>query len=375
MLRFFIGTVATFALAGTAVSAAPGDKEHKDHGGEAAHGSAPSETKGRGGDRADSPSAPKAERKADKGPPAAEAPREEKRPERAVMQLPVRTEDPKSGKEAGKPGKPGDDRENRARVAEGKAEGAAKAKGEDKERGFAGAPRPPERKDLKRATYKGPSGKQFIVPTNDRVRVLTERRDFDWGALRRRSAFDGCPPGLAKKYNGCMPPGLDKPRGYTWLEPQWYLSDYDRAYRYRYADGYMLRLGAGDSVLSYIPLLGGALGIGQVWPSAYQPVALPSYYDGYYGLGPEDSYRYYDDAIYRVDPETAAIQSVAALLTGNDIGIGEPMPAGYDIYNVPYGYRDQYYDGPDALYRYSDGYVYQLDPTTRLVQAAIELLV
>ena len=28
----------------------------------------------------------------------------------------------------------------------------------------------------------------------------------------------------------------------------------------------------------------------------------------------------------------------------------------------------------DVCYRYSDGYVYQLDPTTRLVQAAIELL-
>jgi len=44
------------------------------------------------------------------------------------------------------------------------------------------------------------------------------------------------------------------------------------------------------------------------------------------------------------------------------------------VYNVPYGYRDQYYDTPDALYRYSDGYVYQVDPETRLIAAAIELL-
>ena len=50
------------------------------------------------------------------------------------------------------------------------------------------------------------------------------------------------------------------------------------------------------------------------------------------------------------------------------------MPSGYDIYNVPYGYRDQYRDGPDARYRYSDGYVYQVDPTSQLIVAAIELL-
>ena len=50
------------------------------------------------------------------------------------------------------------------------------------------------------------------------------------------------------------------------------------------------------------------------------------------------------------------------------------MPLGYDVYNVPYPYRGQYLDGPDALYRYSDGYVYQVDPETRLVAAAIELL-
>jgi patatin-like phospholipase/acyl hydrolase len=41
---------------------------------------------------------------------------------------------------------------------------------------------------------------------------------------------------------------------------------------------------------------------------------------------------------------------------------------------VPYSYRDRYVDGPDAYYRYSDGYVYQVDPTTQLIQAAIQLL-
>lgn len=236
------------------------------------------------------------------------------------------------------------------------------------------APTRQQRADVKRVTYSGPAGKKVVVPTNDRVRVVTTKRSYDWSKLRQRTNYDGCPPGLAKKYNGCTPPGLAKPATYTWSQPSWYLRDYDRDYRYRYADGYMLRLGSGTTVLSYIPLLGGALAVGQVWPGTYQPVALPTYYDTYYGLGSDGGYRYYDQTIYRVDPDTAAIQAVVALLTGNDITIGQPMPMGYEVYNVPYGYRDQYYDGPDALYRYSDGYVYQLDPTTRLVQAAIELL-
>ena len=113
---------------------------------------------------------------------------------------------------------------------------------------------------------------------------------------------------------------------------------------------------------------------GNPWPSYYAPRSVPPYYVDYYGLGPMDSYRYADNVLYRVDPETAAITSIAALLTGDDIRVGQPMPLGYDVYNVPYPYRAQYVDGPDAWYRYSDGYVYQVDPETRLVASAIELL-
>jgi hypothetical protein len=51
------------------------------------------------------------------------------------------------------------------------------------------------------------------------------------------------------------------------------------------------------------------------------------------------------------------------------------MPDGYGVYNVPYDYRSRYYDTPDAWYRYDDGYIYRIDPTTRLIQAAIQLLV
>jgi hypothetical protein len=217
-------------------------------------------------------------------------------------------------------------------------------------------------------------------------RVLDDgRRIFDrpdtrdwWGSYDRRGLIDGCPPGLAKKNNGCMPPGLARqdPRyRYASYRPDWWglgslgLGDG----RYFYNDGYLMRLD-GNRVSGFIPLLGGALSLGNPWPSYYAPQPVPPYYANYYGLGPMNGYRYADNVIYRVDPETAAITSIAALLTGDDIRVGQPMPMGYDVYNVPYPYRSQYVDGPDSMYRYSDGYVYQVDPETRLVAAAIELL-
>ena len=54
--------------------------------------------------------------------------------------------------------------------------------------------------------------------------------------------------------------------------------------------------------------------------------------------------------------------------------VGQPIPAGYDVYNVPPAYRARYSDTPDASYRYADGHIYQVNPLTQLVAAAIELL-
>ena len=195
------------------------------------------------------------------------------------------------------------------------------------------------------------------------------REPFSFASVRR-GPIDGCPPGLAKKNNGCQPPGQARRNSYgaEW----WGLSALAGA-PYLYDDGYLLRLN-GDSVASYVPLLGGALSVGNVWPVTYAPAPVPDYYADYYDLGPPNSYRYADDVLYRVDPSTSAITSIAALLTGDNFEIGGPAPAGYDVYNVPYPYRDQYVDGPDARYRYSDGYIYQIDPTTQLVTAAIDLL-
>ncbi|MCB2078557.1 MAG: hypothetical protein KDE55_12770 [Novosphingobium sp.] len=208
------------------------------------------------------------------------------------------------------------------------------------------------------------------------VRVVEER------AVRRvadrrysTQVSQGCPPGLAKKFNGCMPPGLAKQRvERDYYEPHWWGYASAPNERYYYNDGYLLRLGSNNRIDGYVPLLAGALGLGSVWPSYFEPQTLSPYYVDYYELGPAASYRYADGVIYDVDPGSAVISSVVALLTGDDFQVGSPMPAGYGVYNVPYDYRDRYYDTPDAMYRYSDGYIYEIDPKTQLIAAAISLL-
>ena len=45
------------------------------------------------------------------------------------------------------------------------------------------------------------------------------------------------------------------------------------------------------------------------------------------------------------------------------------------MYNVPFAYRDRYYDTNDAWYRYANGYVYEVDPRTRLIETSIPIYV
>ena len=200
------------------------------------------------------------------------------------------------------------------------------------------------RDNAQRQVVRGNDDSRAVRVDNDNrgIRVLDDgRRIFETRGARgdflfadaRRGLINGCPPGLAKRNNGCRPPGLARQ---------------DARYRFdRFGPDWW--------------------GLGRLGDGRY-------FYVDYYDLGPRGGYRYADNVLYRVDPETAAITSIAALLTGNDIQIGAPMPLGYDVYNVPYPYRSRYYDGPNALYRYNDGYIYQVDPTTRLVTAAIELI-
>ncbi len=130
----------------------------------------------------------------------------------------------------------------------------------------------------------------------DDVRVV--RRDdnrfrpinYDEG---RHGLIDGCPPGLAKKHNGCMPPGLAKNGAYrdSYYRPSWFGYSSIGDGRYYYDNGYLYRMNEGGSVLGYLPLLGGALSVGNPWPSYYQPAPVPDYYVQYYNLGPQNGYR------------------------------------------------------------------------------------
>lgn len=239
---------------------------------------------------------------------------------------------------------------------------------------------------------------------HDDVRVVVDRRgdrdrdrrdwrrdDDDWdpyffryGDARGKGLVNGCPPGLAKKHNGCLPPGQAKKLWGTRAQPSllervlrgpystWY-GDRD-GYRYRMGDDYIYRIGRNGLIDGLIPLYdrpGYYYPIGSTYPAAYDFYNLPYQYRGYYN---DPYYRYGDGAIYRVDPKTQLIRSVAALLTG-DMMVGQPMPSRYSVYNVPYGYRQSYYDSPSGYYRYSDGYIYRVDPKTMLVAEAIKAII
>ena len=234
-----------------------------------------------------------------------------------------------------------------------------------------------------------------VVRVRDDDRVVIRDRDRD-GDRRfvifddddRRGLIDGCPPGLAKKDNGCMPPGQFKKMVGTALPlglraslldgpyRQWY-RDNDRYY-YRNDGDFIYRVNRdgglidalipyGDRDYYYYP-------VGMNYPTAYDYYNVPYQYRSYYPQGGDYDYRYGDGAIYRVDPQTNVIQSIVALLAG-DLAVGQPLPTNYGVYNVPLTYRDRYYDTPDAMYRYNDGYIYRADPSTRLVTAVIDAIV
>jgi hypothetical protein len=295
---------------------------------------------------------------------------------------------------------------------------------------------------------------------NDRQRIADRRVADARNDMRFRDAgdrrwinrdiadnfrFDGCPPGLAKKHNGCMPPGQAKklignrlPFAYRDSYLPVSLRDYYRDnddYYYRYGDGYLYRVNRQDNLIAaLLPMFGSALGLGTPFPAAYSNYGVPSYYQSFYpdtrdsyyryangnvygidprtgliedvvplmaggyGVGqllpagysaynvpyqyrgyyPDSSdayYRYAPGAIYQVDPRTNLVTSVASLLSPTGFAVGQPMPLGDSAYNVPYQYRSQYYDTPDSWYRYNTGYIYQVDPTTQLIQAVIQAIV
>ena len=83
-----------------------------------------------------------------------------------------------------------------------------------------------------------------------------------------RSSYRNCPPGLARKHNGCQPPGQAR--------QQWRRG-------YRVPNGYG----------SY---------------TAYDQI--PYEYRNRYNLDPDNRYIYRDNTIYQIDPRTQIIQQI-----------------------------------------------------------------
>lgn len=115
-----------------------------------------------------------------------------------------------------------------------------------------------------------------LAKNNGRGHQRVERgwadRDFDrqrqvFGADRFAQRARGCPPGLARKNNGCLPPGQAR------------------------------RLGVGDRLPSYL--------------SGYN---IPVRYQDRYRDGRDYSYRYDDDQIYRVNRRSGVIDEIISVL-------------------------------------------------------------
>jgi hypothetical protein len=142
----------------------------------------------------------------------------------------------------------------------------------------------------------------------------------------------------------------------------------------RYANGVIYEVDCYSGMVEdVIPLYASGYGVGQILPTSYAYYNVPYQYRRLYYDTPDYNYWYAPGAIYQYDPRSSMITSVAALLSPG-FAVGQPLPIGYDVYNVPYAYRATYYDTPNAWYRYSNGYIYQVDPVTRLVTAMVASL-
>jgi hypothetical protein len=242
------------------------------------------------------------------------------------------------------------------------------------------------RQDLRRVRYEDRR-------LDDPGRRLEDRR-YEDSRSRYEDRYGGeryasnCPPGLARKNNGCLPPGQAKkmfavgqalPVAYysSYNVPyeyrDWYQDTPD--YQYRYDDsGYIYGVDSQSGLIeSLIPLLGGGFGIGEVLPAGYDTYNLPMSYRDDFQDSDEALYRYGDDAIYQVDPQSQMIEAVVALL-GGDLNVGQQLPSGYDTYNLPMEYRDQYQDSDESMYRYADGNIFEIDPKSMIIEQIVAQL-
>ena len=140
---------------------------------------------------------------------------------------------------------------------------------------------------------------------------------------------------------------------------------------YRYGYGYVYETNCMSGMVeNVIPTYDYGYGVGQIMPASYSYYNVPYAYRSYFADNNDYYYRYAPGAIYQVDRSTALISAVAALLTGG-LTVGQPLPIGYSAYNVPLAYRASYYDTPDIWYRYDNGYIYAVDPGSRMVRNVV----
>ncbi len=139
----------------------------------------------------------------------------------------------------------------------------------------------------------------------------------------------------------------------------------------RYHDGVIYQVDCVTGMIEgVVPLYASGYGVGQMLPSAYGYYNVPSQYRSLYYDTNDYGYRYAPGAIYQYDQGSSLITSIAALLSPG-FTVGQQLPLGYNAYNVPYAYRTNYFDTQNDWYRYNNGSIYRVDPTTLLVTALV----
>ena len=279
-------------------------------------------------------------------------------------------------------------------------QGGGSARGNDQARGNSNRKiekaRGNDRIEVARGNSNGRGNDKVRIVGNDRRDTRDFDRDDNVRVLARNfggfgGRFDNCPPGLDRKDNGCLPPGQAKKFLGSRLQQNfanslipyqyrsWYRDNDD--YFYRYGNDSIFRVSRSNNLIDgIIPLFGNAgygggyYALGDPWPGSYDFYNVPYQYRDYYADTGDYRYRYGDGAIYRVNSGSGLVDGIVALLAG-DLGVGNRLPLGYDTYNVPFAYRDRYADSADNWYRYNDGYIYQVDPKTRLISAVIDAIV
>lgn len=143
---------------------------------------------------------------------------------------------------------------------------------------------------------------------------------------------------------------------------------------YRYGDGFIYDVEPSSRrIAARYPLYSDDYFVGEQWPVAYPDYNVPYAYRSTYADSPQYHYRYANGGIYQVDPTNQLILALSALVSGDQFAVGQAMPSGYDIYNVPVEYRDRWADSDDQYYRYANGSVYRVDYDSGLIEEQYSL--